>query len=79
MVDNFIEVTSGLMFFVIPWGFIFYFTLHFLSLFQQRYICFGLSITLLTILGTGTTPIPLMVKNAFNILTLDRFTYGHLS
>ena len=77
--DNFIEVTSsGLMFFVIPWGILFFILPYiFYRYFSKRYICFGLSITLLTILGTGgTTPIPLMVlgKNAFNILTLDRFT-----
>ncbi len=38
---------------------------------------FGISFTLLFILGTGgTTPIPLAIlgENAFNILTLDRFT-----
>ncbi|MFC2109048.1 hypothetical protein ACFLSU_00620 [Bacteroidota bacterium] len=77
--DNFLEVTSsGLAFFIIPWGillailpFIFY------RYYSKRYICFGISITVLTILGTGgTTPIPKMVlgENAFNILTLDRFT-----
>ncbi|CAM1342331.1 hypothetical protein [Tenacibaculum amylolyticum] len=77
--DNFIEVTSsGLVFFLIPWGvmllvlpFIFY------RYYSKRFIFFGLSITMLTILGTGgTTPIPitLLGENAFNILTLDRFT-----
>ncbi|WP_158728417.1 MULTISPECIES: hypothetical protein [unclassified Flavobacterium] len=77
--DNFLEVTSsGLMFFVIPWGILFFILPYvFYRYFSKRYICFGLSITLLTILGTGgTTPIPLKVlgENAFNILTLDRFT-----
>jgi hypothetical protein len=77
--DNFLEVTSsGLMFFVIPWGILFFILPYvFYRYFSKRYICFGLSITLLTIIGTGgTTPIPLMVlgENAFNILTLDRFT-----
>ena len=77
--DNFLEVTSsGLVFFLIPWGvlllvlpYIFY------RFYSKRYLFFGLSISLLTLLGTGgTTPIPkaLLGENAFNILTLDRFT-----
>ncbi len=77
--DSFIEVTSsGLVFFLIPWGvllillpYIFY------RYYSRRYIFFGLSFSLLTLLGTGgTTPIPKMIlgENAFNILTLDRFT-----
>ncbi len=77
--DNFLEITSsGLMFFLIPWGvllimlpYIFY------RYYSKRYLFFGLSITLLVVLGTGgTTPIPklLLGDTAFNILTLDRFT-----
>ncbi|MBT8323297.1 MAG: hypothetical protein KJO94_07460, partial [Eudoraea sp.] len=77
--DNFLEVTSsGLVFFLIPWGvlllllpYIFY------RFYSKRYLFFGLSISLLTLLGTGgTTPIPeaILGENAFNILTLDRFT-----
>lgn len=77
--DNFLEVTSsGLVFFLIPWGvlllllpYIFY------RFYSKRYLFFGLSISLLTLLGTGgTTPMPEAVlgENAFNILTLDRFT-----
>ncbi|MDX1314808.1 MAG: hypothetical protein R3356_04845, partial [Eudoraea sp.] len=77
--DNFLEVTSsGLVFFLIPWGvlllvlpYIFY------RFYSKRYLFFGLSISLLSLLGTGgTTPIPkaLLGENAFNILTLDRFT-----
>jgi len=45
--------------------------------YSKRYMFFGMSFTLLTILGTGgTTPIPLKIlgETAFNILTLDRFT-----
>ena len=77
--DNFMEVTSsGLMFFVIPWGILFFILPYILyRYYSKRYICFGLSISLLIVLGTGgTTPIPLKVlgENAFNILTLDRFT-----
>lgn len=77
--DNFLEVTSsGLVFFIIPWG-ILLFVLPYLfyRLYSKRYLFFGLSFTLLTILGTGgTTPIPLKIlgETAFNILTLDRFT-----
>lgn len=77
--DNFLEITSsGLVFFLIPWGallvllpYIFY------RYYSKRYIFFGLSVTICTILGTGgTTPIPLKMlgETAFNILTLDRFT-----
>ena len=77
--DNFLEITSsGLVFFLIPWGvllillpYIFY------RYYSKRYLFFGLSMTILTVLGTGgTTPIPLKIlgETAFNILTLDRFT-----
>jgi len=77
--DNFLEVTSsGLMFFIIPWGIILFLLPYiFYRYYSKRYLFFGFSITLLTILGTGgTTPIPLKIlgANAFNILTLDRFT-----
>lgn len=77
--DNFLEVTSsGLMFFLIPWGILLFLLPYiFYRYFSKRYLFFGLSITLLFVLGTGgTTPIPLVLlgKNAFNILTLDRFT-----
>ncbi|WP_411893781.1 hypothetical protein [Winogradskyella sp. A2] len=77
--DNFLEITSsGLVFFLIPWGvllvllpYIFY------RYYSKRYLFFGLSITILFVLGTGgTTQIPRLVlgETAFNILTLDRFT-----
>ena len=77
--DHFFEVgSSGLVFFLIPWGvllcvlpYIFY------RFYSKKHLFFGLSLTILTILGTGsTTPIPKMIlgENAFNILTLDRFT-----
>ncbi|MBU2996682.1 hypothetical protein KO500_09555 [Cellulophaga baltica] len=77
--DNFLEVTSsGLVFLVIPWGILtFLIPYIFYRFFSKRYIFFGLSMALLTILGTGgTTPIPLIMlgETAFNILTLDRFT-----
>ena len=77
--DNFLEITSsGLVFFLIPWGILlFIFPYIFYRYYSKRYLFFGLSISLLTILGTGgTTPIPRIIlgENAFNILTLDRFT-----
>ena len=77
--DNFIEIaSSGLVFFLIPWGvllillpYIFY------RYFSKRFLFYGISMTILFILGSGgTTPIPKLFlgENAFNILTLDRFT-----
>lgn len=77
--DNFLEVTSsGLVFFMIPWGILLFILPYiFYRYYSKRYLFFGLSITVLTILGTGgTTPIPRAVlgETAFNILTLDRFT-----
>ncbi|MBO3116390.1 hypothetical protein J4050_06510 [Winogradskyella sp. DF17] len=77
--DNFIEITSsGLVFFLIPWGILLILLPYiFYRFYCKRYLFFGLSITILFILGTGgTTPIPRLVlgETAFNILTLDRFT-----
>ena len=77
--DNFLEITSsGLVFFLIPWGILLILLPYiFYRYYSKRYLFFGLSITILTILGTGgTTPIPRKVlgETAFNILTLDRFT-----
>ena len=77
--DSFIEVTSsGLVFFIIPWGILFFlFPYIFYRYYSKRYLFFGLSFSMLFILGTGgTTPIPRMLlgDTAFNILTLDRFT-----
>ena len=77
--DSFIEVTSsGLVFFIIPWGIIFFLFPYILyRYYSKRYLFFGLSFSMLFVLGTGgTTPIPRMLlgDTAFNILTLDRFT-----
>ncbi|MEP3210578.1 MAG: hypothetical protein ABJN95_15355 [Maribacter sp.] len=77
--DNFLEVTSsGLVFFIIPWGILLFILPYiFYRFFSKRYMFFGMSFTILTILGSGgTTPIPLKLlgETAFNILTLDRFT-----
>lgn len=78
--DSFIEVlSSGLVFFLIPWGMMLFFLPYlFRELFRKRNIFLGLSISLAFLFGTGgTTPIPRMAlgETAFNILTLDRFTY----
>ncbi|KAF9657587.1 hypothetical protein ABHQ57_12720 [Tenacibaculum sp. ZH5_bin.1] len=77
--DNFLEVTSsGLVFFMIPWGILLVFLPYFFyRYFSKRFLFIGISFTMLFILGTGgTTPVPLKLlgENAFNILTLDRFT-----
>ena len=77
--DNFLEVlSSGLAFFLIPWGILLLLLPYFFyRYYSKRLLFFGISFTLLVILGTGgTTPIPIKIlgENAFNILTLDRFT-----
>jgi len=77
--DNFLEVTSsGLVFFLIPWGVLLIFLPYiFYRYYSKRYLFCGFSITILTVLGTGgTTIIPKLFlgETAFNILTLDRFT-----
>jgi hypothetical protein len=78
--DNFLEITSsGLVFFLIPWGILLVILPYiFYRFYSKRYLFFGLSVTILFILGTGdTSPIPRLVlgETAFNILTLDRFTF----
>ncbi len=77
--DSFLEVTSsGLVFFLIPWGILLFILPYiFYRYYSKRYMFFGMSISMLTLLGTGgTTPLPKMIlgENAFSILTLDRFT-----
>ncbi len=77
--DNFLEVaSSGLVFFIIPWGVLLLLMPYlFYRFFSKRLLFFGLSFSLLALLGTGgTTPLPRMLlgQNAFDILTLDRFT-----
>lgn len=78
--DNFIETfSSGLVFFIIPWGFLFLmFPFYLYRFFSKRNLFLGLSFVMLTILGTGgTTPLPRMFlgDSAFSILTLERFTF----
>lgn len=77
--DNFLENTAaGLVFWLVPYGttlialpYVFY------KGFTTRAWPMALSLWLLFILGTGgTTPIPrLILRGAFDILTLDRFTF----
>jgi len=77
---SFIEEPSlGLMFFIIPWGlFLFFIPGVIRQVIQPRNIFLGIAFILALVLGTGgTTPIPKMLlgETAFNILTLDRFTF----
>ena len=77
--DNFLEVTSsGLVFFLIPWGILLFLLPYiYYRFYSKRFLFFGISFSILTLLGTGgTTPLPRMLlgDTAFNILTLDRFT-----
>jgi hypothetical protein len=77
---NFLERTDlGMVFFVIPWGMMLFFLPGlFYRMFKKRNLFLGLSFALAFLLGTGgTTPIPKMLlgETAFNILTLDRFTF----
>lgn len=78
--DSFIEVpSSGLMFFLIPLGIqLLLLPYIFSRVWTRRNFFIGLSFSLLFLFGTGgTTPLPKLMlgENAFNILTLDRFTF----
>ena len=78
--DNFLEVlSSGLVFFIIPYGIILCFLPYlFFRFFSKRLLFYGLSYAMLFLLGTGgTTPLPKLIlgENAFSILTLDRFSF----
>jgi len=78
--ESFIEKPNlGIIFFIFPWG-IMLFALPYIIArsYYRRHIFLGLSLTLLLVLGTGgTTPIPrwILGDNAYEILTLDRFTF----
>ncbi len=69
----------GIVFFLLPWGImLFALPYIFARSFHRRHIFLGLSLALLFVLGTGgTTPIPrwILGDTAFEILTLDRFTF----
>jgi len=78
--DSFIEKPNlGVVFFLFPWGMmLFALPYIFARSYYKRHIFMGLSLTLLFILGTGgTTPIPrwILGDTAYDILTLDRFTF----
>ena len=75
--DNFLEITSsGLVFFMIPWGILLIVMPYlFYRFYSKRYLFFGLSFSLLTLLGTGgTTPLPRMIlgENAARLLKLSQ-------
>ncbi len=77
--ENFIENPNlGLMFFVIPWGLLIA-VVPYVVLKSMRSALWplGLSVLLALFLGTGgTTPLPrILLGPAYEILTLDRFTF----
>ncbi|MFV0260492.1 MAG: hypothetical protein ACK5PP_18825 [Acidimicrobiales bacterium] len=73
-----VESNAGLMFFAVPWGPLLLALPYAVArgLFGRAWPLMG-SVVLLAVLGTGgTTPIPrLILGGAFDILTLDRFTF----
>ncbi len=77
--NNFlVDRNIGLIFFVIPWGMmIFVLPYAMIRLLLDRKWPLAASIFLLFVLGTGgTTPIPkMLLGGAFDVLTLDRFTF----
>ncbi len=78
--ESFIEQPNlGVIFFIFPWGIMLFALPYIISRsYYRRHIFIGLSLTLLLILGTGgTTPIPrwILGDHAYEILTLDRFTF----
>lgn len=69
---------AGLMFFLIPWGVLLLFLPYaFYKGFGSNNWILAASLAMLALLGTGgTTPIPaFLLRGAFYILTLDRFTF----
>lgn len=77
--DSFIQNTAaGLVFFVIPWGMMFVVLPYALykGFTSKNWMLAG-SLAVMALFGTGgTTPIPaLILRGAFYILTLDRFTF----
>ena len=77
--ENFITKPNlGLIFFVIPWGLLIFAVPYVLSKSLKTALWpLGLSVLISLFLGTGgTTPFPRMLLGpAFDILTLDRFTF----
>jgi hypothetical protein len=76
---SFIENPNiGFMFFLVPWGvLLFILPYAFYKGFSSKNWILAASLAMLALLGTGgTTPIPAMLlRGAFYILTLDRFTF----
>lgn len=79
--DSFLEnLSSGLVFFIIPLALVLALlpAISYKITSKKRYLGWAVSFFLCLLLGTGgTTPIPKMLlgDNAFNILTLDRFSF----
>lgn len=77
--DNFlVNLNAGLVFWLIPYGMLlFALPYAFATGYRWRTLPLMLSISLMMLLGTGgTTPIPRkLLGGAFDILTLDRFTF----
>lgn len=79
--DNFLHnLSSGLVFYVIPLALVLALlpAIGYRITTKKRYMGWAVSFFLCLLLGTGgTTPIPklLLGENAFNILTLDRFSF----
>lgn len=77
--ENFLAKPNlGLMFFVIPWGLLILAVPYVVKKSLQTALWpLGLSVMVALVLGTGgTTPIPkILLGPAFDILTLDRFTF----
>jgi len=77
--ENFLKKPNlGLMFFVIPWGLLIFVVPYVIKKSIRTSLWpLGLSILIALFLGTGgTTPFPkLLLGPAFEILTLDRFTF----
>ncbi len=76
--ENFIAKPNlGLMFFIIPWGFLIFVIPYVLAKLRTPLWPLGVTILFALLLGTGgTTPLPkFILRGAFDILTLDRFTF----
>lgn len=79
--DNFLQnFSSGLIFYIIPLALVLALltAVSYKITSKKRYLGWAVSFFLCLILGTGgTTPLPKLIlgENAFNILTLDRFSF----